>query len=615
MSRRPLPLLASAFVRTLVVISVYLGVARQRVQEPRTRHLGRMGRRLPRPRRRQAGPHAQRVVLHRARLAAHGDPARGVADGAVAGAGAGRGLRPRARRGSCGGRPTSAGASPTSRSIPRDANVVFAGTAEGGVLRTATADSAGRRSSTTRPPSRSAPCALDPSDPDVVYAGTGEVNPGGGQRGLRRRGDPPVHRSAATPGSRWGSRTAARSAASVIDPDRLAAASSSPPWATSGTTDPDRGVYRTTRRRRHLAARPVRERLDRLRRSRSMRPDEPGTCCSPRCGSGSAGPSTTTTAASTCGVYRSDRRRRHLVARRRRPARRPAAASGRIGLSLCAAQPDVMHAVYADRTGYFAGLYRSRPTAGRRWARTSDGALTRRLRLLRLVVRQRAHPPGRTRTGSSSSGSTSTAPPTAALELERRQRRHARRSSRAGVRPRRQSGDLQRQRRRRLPLDQRRHRLDHAARPADHPGLPRRARRAATPTRSTCGAQDNGTVRTLTGALDDWEDDLRRRRLPAAGPSPEPAAASGPSTSTALVNYSSNGGCDLVQRAPSASAAATGSNWNSPLVPGSREPRPPLLRHAAGLPQQRQHELDRDQPATSPAGPHLAARRPGRRAR
>ena len=37
---------------------------------------------------------------------------------------------------------------------------------------------------------------------------------------------------------------------------------------------------------------------------------------------------------------------------------------GRIGLALCQNQPDRMYAVYADRVGYFDGLYRNLPYIG-----------------------------------------------------------------------------------------------------------------------------------------------------------------------------------------------------------------------------------------------------------
>ena len=82
--------------------------------------------------------------------------------------------------GSSGGRPTSAGASPTWRSTRSTPNVAFAGTAEGGVLRTTTADSTGPRSSTTGRRSPIGAVALDPATPPSSTPAPDEVNPGGG---------------------------------------------------------------------------------------------------------------------------------------------------------------------------------------------------------------------------------------------------------------------------------------------------------------------------------------------------------------------------------------------------------------------------------------------------
>ncbi|MFN8547998.1 MAG: glycosyl hydrolase [Candidatus Eisenbacteria bacterium] len=54
----------------------------------------------------------------------------------------------------------------------------------------------------------------------------------------------------------------------------------------------------------------------------------------------------------------------------------PAASTqrGRIGISLCAAQPDFIYAIYADRPGNFDGVYRS-TNGGTSWTRTNDGTL------------------------------------------------------------------------------------------------------------------------------------------------------------------------------------------------------------------------------------------------
>jgi len=48
---------------------------------------------------------------------------------------------------------------------------------------------------------------------------------------------------------------------------------------------------------------------------------------------------------------------------------------GRIGLALCASQPDVIYAIYADDPGYFDGVYKS-TDAGAGWTRVNDGALS-----------------------------------------------------------------------------------------------------------------------------------------------------------------------------------------------------------------------------------------------
>lgn len=48
---------------------------------------------------------------------------------------------------------------------------------------------------------------------------------------------------------------------------------------------------------------------------------------------------------------------------------------GRIGLSLCASQPNILYAIYADATGYFEGVYKT-SNSGASWSGTNDGALS-----------------------------------------------------------------------------------------------------------------------------------------------------------------------------------------------------------------------------------------------
>jgi len=48
---------------------------------------------------------------------------------------------------------------------------------------------------------------------------------------------------------------------------------------------------------------------------------------------------------------------------------------GRIGLALCASQPEVLYAIYADDQAYFDGVYKT-VNGGASWTRTSDSALS-----------------------------------------------------------------------------------------------------------------------------------------------------------------------------------------------------------------------------------------------
>jgi hypothetical protein len=69
-----------------------------------------------------------------------------------------------------------------------------------------------------------------------------------------------------------------------------------------------------------------------------------------------------------------DGRRRHLVGARRRPAN-VASGGQRHRHSPCQSQPQTIYAIYADLTGFFAGVYKS-TNGGDTWTRTNDSALS-----------------------------------------------------------------------------------------------------------------------------------------------------------------------------------------------------------------------------------------------
>jgi len=253
---------------------------------------------------------------------------------------------------------------------PRDDDRVYAAAAEGGILRS---DDAGQHWTPLfdQGPSLSmGAVALDPSDPDVVYAGTGEVNPGGGSVAYGGAG---LFRSTDR-GANWESLgleetgSIGRVIVDPTDPDRLFVAAMGHLWEAG----PDRGVYRSTDGGvnwdlvLHVAD-------DTGCVDIIQRPDQPGVLLAAMW-QRMRGPEAYSYGGSECAVYRStDGGDSWSLLGGGLPT--PSADGGRIGLSLCASDPDVMCAVYADRIGYYDGLYRS-VDGGSSWTRTNDGALS-----------------------------------------------------------------------------------------------------------------------------------------------------------------------------------------------------------------------------------------------
>jgi len=252
---------------------------------------------------------------------------------------------------------------------PSDADVVYAGAAEGGVLRSVDAGQHWTPIFDDQPSLAVGALAIDPSDPQVIYCGTGEVNPGGGSvayggAGLFRSNDG---------GDTWSyiglenSGAIGRICIDPADPNRLFVAAMGQLWE----NDPDRGVYRSTDgganwQRVHFVDSAT-GCVDLI-----QRPDNPNVLFAAmwervrRAEYYDYG-------GASCAVYKStDGGSNWSLVSGGLPT--PSANGGRIGLSLCASQPNVMHAVYADRIGYFDGLYRS-TNGGTSWTRTNDSSL------------------------------------------------------------------------------------------------------------------------------------------------------------------------------------------------------------------------------------------------
>ncbi|MFH2001022.1 MAG: hypothetical protein ABIK28_15175, partial [Planctomycetota bacterium] len=267
--------------------------------------------------------------------------------------------------------PTNIGGRITDLAVhPTNENLVYAGAAEGGVLRSTNGGQRWTPLFDDQPALAIGALAIDPSDPDVIYAGTGEVNPGGGSVAYGGAG---LFRSL-DQGDTWScigledTGAIGRIRIDPNDPDRIFVAAMGHLWE-SGT---DRGVYRT------IDGGDTWEQVFYINDTTGcvdliMRPDDPDTVFAAMW-QRLRQPEYYSYGGPSCAVWRTTNGGDSWTqVSGGLPA--PGAQSGRIGLSLCAAQPNVMHAIYADKTGYFDGLYRS-VNGGTTWTRTSDGSLS-----------------------------------------------------------------------------------------------------------------------------------------------------------------------------------------------------------------------------------------------
>ncbi len=267
--------------------------------------------------------------------------------------------------------PTNIGGRITDMAVdPTDENTVYAAAAEGGVFRSFDGGQSWTPLFDDQPALAVGAIAIDPVNPNVIYAGTGEVNPGGGSVayggvGLFRSSDQ---------GGTWthlGLDETGAIGRIVIDPtnsNRIFVAAMGQLWE----DNPERGVYRTTDGgatwTQVLYVNDQTGCVDLIER-----PDDPDVLYAAMW-QRYRRPERYTYGGLSCAVHRStDGGNTWSIVGGGLPG--PSSQGGRIGLSLCKTQPDVMHAIYADKTGYFDGLYRS-TNGGYNWTRTNDGSLS-----------------------------------------------------------------------------------------------------------------------------------------------------------------------------------------------------------------------------------------------
>jgi photosystem II stability/assembly factor-like uncharacterized protein len=212
--------------------------------------------------------------------------------------------------------------------------------------------------------------AIAPSNPKILYVGTGEANGGGGSSTYDGLG---VYKSTDA-GSTWaytGLDKIGNTGRIVInpkDPQNVFVAAMGDLY---GKT-PDRGIYRTTDGgttwKKILFVSDSTGAIDIV-----INPKNPDTLYA-ALWERVRTINRETYGGASCNVYRSfDGGTTWTILANGLPS--ASSNSGRIGLAISESSPDVVYAIYADKVGSFNGIYKT-TNSGNSWARVSDGALS-----------------------------------------------------------------------------------------------------------------------------------------------------------------------------------------------------------------------------------------------
>jgi photosystem II stability/assembly factor-like uncharacterized protein len=266
--------------------------------------------------------------------------------------------------------PTNIGGRITGLAVdPRDRNVIYAGAASGGILKSTNGGQRWFPLFDTQPTLSIGSLAIDPQNPDILYVGTGEANAGGGSVTYGGFG---VFKTT-DGGLSWensGLQDTRYIGKVIVDPsntNRVYVAA----VGTLFSTNPDRGVYRTTDAGLNwdkvlfvsdstgaidIIQDPINtDILYAAMWERVRHPD------SRRYGGRTSGIFKTTDGGDSWEVLTGGLPSGPDV--------------GRIGLTLSAASPSTVYAIYADDVGYFSGVYKS-TNSGNNWNRVNDSYLS-----------------------------------------------------------------------------------------------------------------------------------------------------------------------------------------------------------------------------------------------
>jgi len=253
---------------------------------------------------------------------------------------------------------------------PFDPLTVYVGSAEGGILKTTDGGFSWTPTFDNLETLSIGDVTVDPTNGDIVYAGTGEPNNGGGSVTYGGLG---VYKTT-NGGVTWnnmGLNDTRYIGRIVIDPtntQRLFVAA----MGALFSTNPERGVYRSTdagQSWQHVlsvtdSTGAIDLVIDRLQPNRIYAATWERI----------RHPHTRRYGGFTSAVYRStDGGNNWSILGGGLPS--PAVVNGRIGLAIANSNPSVLYAIYADEVGNFAGVYKT-TNGGDSWVRTNDGALS-----------------------------------------------------------------------------------------------------------------------------------------------------------------------------------------------------------------------------------------------